>query len=120
MNPDQARQNVACRRQQQAKSGIELYSVLSGTPPGCQIVWIQIRPSILLGLILIQTVCKGDWVTTLIGKEKLKLKFAGMAKQSATAHYHFIIIILNLIFYYAFSKTVVHYSYFCCNYLLPT
>ena len=33
------------------------YNVPSGSM--CQIVWIQIRPNILLGLILVQTVCNG-------------------------------------------------------------
>ena len=33
--------------------------VLSGTPPECQTVWIQIRPNILSGLVWVQTVCKG-------------------------------------------------------------
>ena len=36
-------------------------------PSRCQKVWIQIRPNILLGLIWVQTVCKG------VGKE-LKYK----------------------------------------------
>ena len=33
--------------------------VLSGTPPECQTVWIQIRSDILSGLVWVQTVCKG-------------------------------------------------------------
>ena len=32
---------------------------LSGIPSECQTVWIQISPDILLGLIWVQTVCKG-------------------------------------------------------------
>ena len=35
----------------------------------CQIVWIQIRPDILLGLIWVQTVCKSYQQTTLGDKE---------------------------------------------------
>ena len=38
---------------------------LSGIPPECQIVWIQIRPNILSGLILVQTVCKSYQQTAL-------------------------------------------------------
>ena len=33
-------------------------------PSGCQTVWIQIMPCILLGLIWVQTVCKGYQQTT--------------------------------------------------------
>ena len=43
--------------------------ILSGIPSECQTVWIQIRPEIILGLILLQTVCKGYQQTTLLGKE---------------------------------------------------
>ena len=34
-----------------------------------QSVWIQIRSSVLLSLILVQTFCKGYQQTTLVGKE---------------------------------------------------
>ena len=34
-------------------------------PSGCQTDWIQIRPHILSGLILVQTVCKGYQQSTL-------------------------------------------------------
>ena len=37
---------------------------LSGIPPECQTVWIQIRPSILSGLVWVQTGCKGYQQTT--------------------------------------------------------
>ena len=43
--------------------------ILSRIPSECQIVWIQIRPDILSGLIWVQTVCKGYQQTTLGGKE---------------------------------------------------
>ena len=43
--------------------------ILSGIPSECQRVWIQIRPDVLLGLIWVQTVCKGYQETTLVGKE---------------------------------------------------
>ena len=33
--------------------------ILSGLPSECQTVWIQFRPDILLGLIWVQTICKG-------------------------------------------------------------
>ena len=39
--------------------------ILSGIPSECQKVWIQIRPDILLGLIWVQTLCKGYQQTTL-------------------------------------------------------
>ena len=38
--------------------------VLSGIPSECQIVWIQIRPDILSGLIWVQTVYKSYQQTT--------------------------------------------------------
>ena len=38
-------------------------------PSECQTIWIQIRPDILLGLIWVQTVCKGYQQMTLEGKE---------------------------------------------------
>ena len=43
--------------------------ISSGIPPECQTVWIQIRPTILLGLIWVQTVYKGYQQTTLGDKE---------------------------------------------------
>ena len=33
--------------------------ILSGIPSECQIDWIHIRPDIILGLIWVQSVCKG-------------------------------------------------------------
>ena len=41
---------------------------LSEIPLEWQTVWIQIRPDILSGLIWVQTVCKGDQQTALVGK----------------------------------------------------
>ena len=43
--------------------------ILSGIPSECQIVWIQIRPDILLGLIWVQSICKSYQQTTLGDKE---------------------------------------------------
>ena len=42
---------------------------VSGIRSECQIVWIQIRPDVVSGLIWIQTVCKGYQPTTLTDKE---------------------------------------------------
>ena len=39
--------------------------ILSGIPSECQIVFIQIRPDVLSGLIWVQTVCKSYQQTTL-------------------------------------------------------
>ena len=39
-------------------------------PSECQIVWVQIRPDVLSGLIWVQTVCKGYQQTTPVGKVK--------------------------------------------------
>ena len=36
-----------------------LVAVFFSIPSGCQIIWIQIKPDILSGLIWVQTVCKG-------------------------------------------------------------
>ena len=44
--------------------------VLSGTPFEYQTDWIQIRPDILLGLILVQSACKGHQQMTLEGRVK--------------------------------------------------
>ena len=41
--------------------------ILSGIPPACQSVWIQIRTDISLGLIWVQTVWTGYQQTTLVG-----------------------------------------------------
>ena len=43
--------------------------ILSGIPSVCQTVWMQIRPDFLLGLIWVQTVCKGYHQMTLVGKD---------------------------------------------------
>ena len=45
---------------------------LSGIPPECQTVCIQIRPDIFSGLIWVQTVHKGDQQMALEGKEVSK------------------------------------------------
>ena len=41
--------------------------ILSGIPP--ESAWIQIRPSVLSSLILVQTFCKGYQQMTLVGRE---------------------------------------------------
>ena len=52
------------------------FKILSGIPSECQIVLIQIRPDILLGLIWVQTVCKCYQQMTLVaGKELINLYF---------------------------------------------
>ena len=43
--------------------------ILSVIPSDFQTVWIQIRPNFLLGLILVQTVCRSYQQTTLLVKE---------------------------------------------------
>ena len=50
---------------------------LSGIPSECQTLWIQIRPDVLSGLILVQTVCKGYQQTTKVansGERVLKVE----------------------------------------------
>ena len=47
----------------------------SEIPSECQIVWIQIRPNVLSGLIWVQTVCKGYQQTT---KELAYIVFSGL------------------------------------------
>ena len=37
-------------------------------PSGCQTDWIQIRPDVLLGLIMVQTLCKGYQQITTVAK----------------------------------------------------
>ena len=46
-----------------------LPTFLSGIPSECQTVWNQIRPDILSGLILVQTICKGYHHMPLVDKE---------------------------------------------------
>ena len=43
--------------------------ILSGITYGCQTDWIQIMHDIVLGLIWVQSVCKGCEQTTLVGNE---------------------------------------------------
>ena len=42
---------------------------ISDIPSECQTVWIQVRTDILLGLIWVQTVCKGYKQTKLVDEE---------------------------------------------------
>ena len=44
-------------------------------PSGCQTVWIQIRPDILLGLIWVQTVCKGYQQITKVAPSEQRVKY---------------------------------------------
>ena len=58
--------------------------ILSGIPPECQTVWIQIRPDILSGLVWVKTVCKSYQQTTLVDKELwmnllIELTFSGFS-----------------------------------------
>ena len=53
--------------------------ILSGISSVCQIVWIQIRPDILSGLIWFQTVCKGYQHTTKVSTSKSELFFCAVA-----------------------------------------
>ena len=46
--------------------------ILSGKPPECQTVWIQIRSELLSGLIWVQAVSNSYQRTTLIGKRKFE------------------------------------------------
>ena len=43
--------------------------ILSAIPSKCQTDWTRIRPDVLLGLIWVQSVCKGYEQTTLVGNE---------------------------------------------------
>ena len=49
--------------------------ILSGISSECQTVWIQVKPDILLGLIWVQTVCKGYQQMTLVVNEDNSSKF---------------------------------------------
>ena len=55
----------------------------------CHTVWIQIRSTILLGLIWVQTVCKCYHQMTLVGKELIPMKSSfqfGISKFEWTVH----------------------------------
>ena len=58
---------------------------LSGIPSECQTVWIQIRPDKMLGLIWVQTVCKGyqlmKKVTTREERVKDEGKYSSLTKK---------------------------------------
>ena len=43
--------------------------ILLGLPSGYQTVWFQIRPEVMSGLILVQTVCKDYQQMTRVGEE---------------------------------------------------
>ena len=47
--------------------------ILSGKPPECYTVWIQIRSELLSGLIWVQAVSNSYQMTTLVGKRKFKM-----------------------------------------------
>ena len=55
--------------------------ILSGIPSECQLVWIQISPDILSGLICVQTDCKEFQQTTLAGKELIIDSVPGLATE---------------------------------------
>ena len=55
-----------------------LRKILSGISSDCQTLWIQIRPNILLGLIWVQTFCKGYQQTSLRGKVIENKNFSGV------------------------------------------
>ena len=42
---------------------------ISGISVECQVVWTQIMPDVLSGLIWVKIVCKGNQQTTLVSKE---------------------------------------------------
>ena len=46
--------------------------ILSGKPPECYTVWIQIRSELLSGLIWVQAVSNSYQMTTLVGKRKFE------------------------------------------------
>ena len=76
---------------------------LSGIPSECQIIWIQIRPDILSGLIWIQTVCKGYQQTTKVATSWKEL-----------------IVIYSLLRLKSVSinKTLILHENVCCGYSL--
>ena len=48
--------------------------ILSGISSECQTVLIQIRPDVLSGLVLVQTVCKG-YQQTILGRKVITFNF---------------------------------------------
>ena len=50
-------------------SKMNFFKILSGIPSECQTVWIQNRPHVLLGLIWVQTICKGYQQKALAGEQ---------------------------------------------------
>ena len=48
--------------------------MISGISVECQAVWIQIMPGVLLGLIWVQIVCKGNQQTTQVSNEFMTLE----------------------------------------------
>ena len=71
----------------------------------CQIVWTQIRPDILSGLICGQTVCKGYQQTSIKGK---KLKLESATKQNLQTTLHQVIQVYIVPFEMGFHFSNVH------------
>ena len=73
LDPDHAWQNVRSDLDpyclSRAWSESNLFAKVMSRQSECQTDWIQIRPDKILGLIWIQSVCKGHEQTTLVGNE---------------------------------------------------
>ena len=64
---------------------------LSGIPSQCQTVWIQIRPDILLGLIWVQTICKGYQQMTKVATSGERVKVPIMTAADINFYLFFIL-----------------------------
>ena len=64
---------------------------LSGIPSEFQTVWIQIRPDILLGLIWVQTICKGYQQMTKVATSGERVKVPIMTAADINFYLFFIL-----------------------------
>ena len=95
-----------------------------GIPSECQTVWIQIRPNILLGLIWVQTVCKGYQQMTKVATSRERVKFTSskiictfrtcmVRCQLVQFFFFFFLIWVSLPFqeYFTYIEPIVHQTF---------
>ena len=63
---------------------------LSGIQSECQKVWLQIRPDVLSGLILVQTVCKGYQQLTKVTISRERVKGTKSSANHNCSRQHFL------------------------------
>ena len=95
-----------------------LWMLFFPLPSGCQTVWIQIRPDILLGLIWVEIVCKGYQQTSkCLAGSALKLFVKIISRQQKWAKSY----IQKTCLYYFLAKTLAFgYNFYHLDKVLAT